>query len=125
MHPGRELNSKFGSPPPVRSLSFSSPASGTSSAAAAAAALVTIGGDRGFAAAAAANVEVLEPISDDERKRFQQLGSRNTSHAEVRVERGTQTRIQLTIPHYPLEQRMLAAFVNHLKVSKDRQSEQV
>jgi len=124
LHPAAD--SKLGSPPLARSVSFAA-SSSPSSAAAAAAALVTIGRPAAAAAAAAAaeDVELLEPIDDDTRKRFKQLDERNTAHAASRVTSGNNTRVQLTIMHYPLAQPLLAAFVNHLKVSKDRQPAQV
>jgi hypothetical protein len=127
LHPGPQIGA---SPPPVKHLSFTPSSSSPTTAAAAALASIGGGTDKGAAAAAAAaadvaHVQVLAPINDEMRKHFQQLDSRNTAHGERRVDTGNPTRVQLTIMSYDLKEPLLTAFVDHLKVSKAKQPEQV
>lgn len=123
LHPGP--TDRVGSPP-ARSAAPSAAPSCSPSAAVAAAALVTIRGTAADANAAEVDdVEVLEPIGVETRKRHAQLSARNTTHGARRAATGNPTRAQLTIIHYELSQPLLAAFVDHLKVKGDRQAVQV
>ena len=92
-------------------------AAAPAAAAAAAAALVSIGG---AGAMEADNVQILAPIPEEERERFARLAARNSAHAEQRRDSITPTRAQLPIVFYELSEPLLEAFVNHLKVNKDR-----